>query len=84
MSRHKPRLHTLQDHNDTPYLFLLNELVDEYLESTEWLLLAGNEGDHLSDLVKTITNAIALILPMYLSSMHLSIFGISLVVKKVR
>jgi hypothetical protein len=37
-------------HNST-----LNELVVEYLESNELLLFAGNEGDHLSDLVKTIT-----------------------------
>jgi hypothetical protein len=55
MSRRKPCLHTLQDHSAAPHLFFLNELVGEYLESNEWILFAGNEGDHLIDLVKTIT-----------------------------
>ncbi len=36
-------------------LFFFNEVLVEYLESIEWILFAGNEGDHLSDLVKTIT-----------------------------
>ncbi len=42
MTWHKRCLHTLHHHNTTLYLPLLNELLDDHLESTEWLLLVGN------------------------------------------
>ena len=32
----------------------MNELLGDHLESSEWLLLPGNLGDHLRNVVKTI------------------------------
>ena len=61
MSRHKPCFDTLEDCNATTDLLLCDQLLDDELESSEWLLLVGNPVDDLRDIVKTITAAEAIV-----------------------
>ena len=49
-----PFLHTLQHCSAATDLFDFNDLGD-HLESREWLLFAGNPGDEVSGVIKTIT-----------------------------
>ncbi len=53
--RHKPGLHTLEHGSVAIDLLFWDEVLDNRLVSSEWIPLAGNPGDNLSDVVETIT-----------------------------
>jgi len=63
------------------YLSFFHELLRDHLESSEWLLLAGNPGYHLSDVVKTITKEATL---SKQSRHHLSDVVKTITEKKIR